>query len=111
TPANYAKHVAQNYGADSATVLKLYPGTTQDEVIKSATALASDRFIAYSTWKWADLSAKTGGKPVYRYLFSAPRPPEVKPTPNPMADKFPKPMVGASHASEIEFAMGNLQYD
>jgi para-nitrobenzyl esterase len=44
-------------------------------------------------------------------VFSTPRPPEVKPTPNPMADKFPKPMVGASHASEIEFAMGNLQYD
>lgn len=111
TPENYAKKVKQQYPNNADEVLKLYPGTTQDEVIKSATALASDRFIAYSTWKWADLASKTGGKPVYRYLFSTPRPPEVKPTPNPMADKFPKPMVGASHASEIEFAMGNLQYD
>jgi para-nitrobenzyl esterase len=109
TPANYAKHVAQNYGADSATVLKLYPGTTQDEVIKSATALASDRFIAYATWKWADLQAKTGGKPVYRYLFSTPRPPMVSPGPN--SSKLPPTLAGASHASEIEFALGNLVYD
>lgn len=111
TPENYAKKVKQQFLNDADEVLKLYPGTTQDEVIKSATALASDRFIVYSTWKWAELQAKTGGKPVYRYLFSTPRPPEVNPTPNPNEGKMPKPMVGASHASEIEFAMGNLPYN
>jgi len=110
TPENYAKKVKQRYGADSATVLKLFPGATQDEVIKSATALASDNFIVYGTWKWADMQAKTGGNPVYRYIFSCPRPPEVgKPTTP--AGSLPAPMVGASHASEIEFAMGNLGYD
>jgi para-nitrobenzyl esterase len=108
TPENYAKKVKQQFGNDADEVLKLYPGTTQDEVIKSATALASDKFIAYSTWKWADLQSKTGGKPVYRYLFSTPRPPEVKPTNNINANNVPNAMVGASHASEIEFAMGNL---
>jgi para-nitrobenzyl esterase len=109
TPENYAKKVKQQFGADSSTVLELYPGTTQDEVIKSATALASDRFIAYATWKWTDLQAKTSGKPVYRYLFSTPRPPMVNPIPN--TSKLPPGMVGASHASEIEFALGNLAYD
>ena len=109
TPENYAKKVKQQFGADSSTVLALYPGNTQDEVIRSATALASDRFIAYATWKWSDLQAKTGGKPVYRYLFSTPRPPMVNPTPN--TGKLPPALVGASHASEIEFAMGNLSYD
>src|SRR6185312_5009429 len=107
TPENYAKKVKQVYGADADEVLKLYPGTTQDEVIKSATALASDRFIAYSTWKWADLQAKTSGKPVYRYMFSCPRPPAVNETPN-RNNNLPKPLVGASHSAEIEFAMGNL---
>lgn len=107
TPENYIKKVKQQFGADSSEVLKLYPGKTQEEVIKSATALASDRFIAYSTWKWADLQAKTGGKPVYRYLFSCPRPPAIGEKPN-LNNSMPKPLVGASHASEIEFAMGNL---
>ena len=110
TPENYIKKVKQQFGDNADSVLTLYPGTTQDEVIKSSTALASDRFIAYSTWKWAYLAAKTGGKPVYRYLFSAPRPPEVGKANSPAASN-PPPMVGASHASEIEFAMGNLQYD
>jgi para-nitrobenzyl esterase len=111
TPENYANKVKQQFGENAGEVLKLYPGATQEEVIKSATALASDRFIAYSTWKWADLQAKTGEKPVYRYLFSCPRPPEVKKEENPAANNLPPKMVGASHASEIEFAMGNLSAD
>ncbi|MEP6614364.1 MAG: carboxylesterase family protein [Mucilaginibacter sp.] len=109
TPENYAKKVKQQYPNDADEVLKLYPGASQDEVIKSATALASDRFIVYSTWKWADLHSQTGAGPVYRYVFSTPRPPEVKPSPN--KSPMPPAMVGASHASEIEFAMGNLPYD
>ena len=28
--------------------------------MQSATDLASDRFIAYSTWKWFDLHTRTG---------------------------------------------------
>ncbi len=54
--------------------------------------MAGDRFIGYSTWKWADLHGKTGGKPVYRYLFARPRP----------------GMQGAVHSAEIEYALGNL---
>jgi len=107
TPENYAKKVQQQFGTDADEVMKLYPGNTQEEVIKSATALASDRFIVYSTWKWADLQAKTGSKAVYRYEFSCPRPPAIGEKPNPN-NTMPKPLTGASHASEIEFAMGNL---
>lgn len=110
TPENYAKKVKQQFPDNADEVLKLYPGNTQDEVIKSATALASDRFIAYSTWKWADLQAKTGEHSVYRYLFSCPRPRMINEEKKP-DNKLPPPMVGASHASEIEFAMGNLSFD
>ena len=28
----------------------------------------------YGTWKWTELQMKTGGKPVYRYLYARPRP-------------------------------------
>ena len=106
TPENYNAKVNQQFGTNAAELLKLYPGQTQEEVIKSATALASDRFIAYSTWKWADLQAETGTKPVYRYLFSCPRPPTIVPEDH--DNKLPAAMIGASHASEIEFALGNL---
>ena len=120
TPENYYKKLKTLYPDHADEVLKLYPGATQDEVIKSATALASDRFIVYSTWKWAELQSETGGKPVYLYIFSHPRPPMVnaneesglaggttKKTDN-TASKMPPALVGAAHASEIEYAMGNL---
>jgi para-nitrobenzyl esterase len=124
TPENYAKQIKTFYGEQADEVLKLYPGNTQEEVIKSATELASDRFISYSTWKWTDAHTLTSGKPVYRYLFSKPRPPMTAKMGNAKAglaggvikgeaakaeaNKAPQPYVGAAHASEIEYAMGNL---
>ncbi len=109
TVENYKSKLKQLYGERADEVLKLYPAANQEEIISSATALASDRFIVFSTWKWADLQSKTGTKPVYRYLFSHPRPALATPAGNANTDpNKPKPMAGASHASEIEFAMGNL---
>jgi para-nitrobenzyl esterase len=123
TPENYLKQLNLLYPGKAEEVLKLYPGATEQEVIKSATELASDRFISYSTWKWADLHAQTSGKPVYRYLFSKPRPAMTAKMGNAKAGlaggiikddgtkpavKAPEPYAGAAHASEIEFAMGNL---
>ncbi|HTD99453.1 MAG TPA: carboxylesterase family protein [Mucilaginibacter sp.] len=122
TPENYAKKLKTFYGDRADEALKLYPGATQEEVIKSATELASDRFIVYSTWKWAELQAQTGGKPVYTYVFARPRPPMVAAMGDAKAglaggvvkggteapNKMPPPYIGAAHASEIEYAMGNL---
>jgi len=119
---NYKKALNTLYGDKAGEVMKLYPASTDEEVIKSATALSSDRFIVYSTWKWADLQIKTGGKPVYRYCFSRIRPAMtaqmgnaapglaggvVKNNAGMAMPKMPA-AVGASHASEIEYAMGNL---
>ena len=92
TPENYANAVKKLYGKRADQVLKLYPGSTGEEVLQSASALASDRLIVYGTWKWIDLHRKTGRSPVFRYLYSHPRP----------------GATGASHAAEIEYAMGNL---
>ena len=123
TPENYAKKVKMLYPDHVDEVMKLYPGSTQEEVIKSATALASDRFIVYSTWKWQELCAQTGGKPVYAYIFSRPRPAMVAAMGNAKPglaggvikggateapNKMPPSLVGAAHASEIEYALGNL---
>ncbi len=117
TEENYVERVKQTYPQDYEEVLKLYPHGNEKEIELSATALAADRFISYSTWKWFDLHRKNSDKPVYRYLFSRVRPPlvdktlasglaggTVKKDPN---AKVNVP-VGASHASEIEYCMGNL---
>lgn len=106
TLTNYHAKVKTLYGDRADEVLKLYNATTDADVEQVATDLASDRFIAYATWKWIDLHSKTDGKPVYRYLFTHKLPPMVQPA-NPPS----RPLLGAPHASEIEYAMGNLSLD
>ena len=119
TPENLAAALKTLYGDRADEALKLYGGTTADEVRQAATDLASDRFIAFSTWKWSDLHAKTGGKPVYRYFYTRPRPEAVAAAVTASvaagaAGTAPKPPApapvsrGASHSAEIEYAMGNL---
>jgi para-nitrobenzyl esterase len=118
TPENFIKKVKEVYPTESEEVLRHYPHSNEKEVELSATALASDRFIAYSTWKWFDLHRKTSKQPVYRYLYSKLRPPLVDQDKesglaggtvqrNQNAPK-PPPPVGAPHACEIEYCMGNL---
>ena len=120
TVANYRAAVQKLYGERADAVLARYSAPTDADVEQAATDLASDRFIAYSTWNWADAQARTGQKPVYRYRYARPRPamtPEIgnataglaggvvkgdanaKPTP---------PAKGAVHSAEIEYALGNL---
>ena len=115
---NFIARVKAEYPNDFEEVLKLYPHSSEQEIEISATQLASDRFISYSTWKWFDLHRNNSSQPVYRYLYSKLRPPladnslssglaggTIKADPN-----APKPpaAVGAPHACEIEYCMGNL---
>lgn len=115
TPEAFIAKVKETYPNDFEEVLNLHPHADAKEVERSATDLAADRFIAYSTWKWLDLHAKNSNQPVYRYLYSKLRPPlkdsdlttglaggVVEGGP-----KTPEP-IGAPHACEIEYAMGNL---
>ena len=74
TPEGYAKAVKALFPDDADEALKLYPGGTADEVTQSATALASDRFIAFSTWKWIDRTRAPAGSRSIRYYYSRPRP-------------------------------------
>ena len=115
---NYSKAVKKLYGEQAADVLKLYNASTDKDVEQVATDLASDRFIAFSTWKWADVHIKTCSKPVYRYLYEHPRPamnPEMGDATAGLAGGVqkgsankPPPPRGAVHSAEIEYAMGNL---
>ena len=122
TKENYTTAVQKRYGDKAAGVLSVYNPASDADVEQVATDLASDMFIGFSTWKWSDIQNKTGGKPVYRYLYARPRPAMraemgnataglaggvIKDTAASNAPKTP-PAKGAVHSSEIEYALGNL---
>ncbi|MEJ7677670.1 MAG: carboxylesterase family protein [Segetibacter sp.] len=53
TKENYERAVQKLYNEHAIEILKVYGGSTDEDVEQAATALASDRFIGYSTWKWS----------------------------------------------------------
>ena len=121
TRENFEKAVNRLYGEHGQEVLKEYAASDDGGVRQAATDLASDRFIAYSTWKWVDIAGKTGGKPVYRYYYARARPrmsPEMGNATAGLAGGVvrgsggavnPAPVpLGAVHSAEIEYALGNL---
>ena len=119
TPENTRAQLVKIFGERAVDAEKVFPAATSAEALQSLTDLASDRFIGYSTWKWLDVHALTGGKPVYRYLYARPRPPltasmgDARPglaggIVRGGAGSAPPPAQGAVHSAEIEYALGNL---
>ena len=101
TVSGYREAVQKQSGPDADRLLQLYPATSDADVIRAATELASDRFIAASTWNWFDHQRKTGW-PTYYYYYTHVRP-------QPTAFKATGPAAyGALHSAEIEYALGNL---
>jgi para-nitrobenzyl esterase len=78
-------------------MLKLYPGDTDEQALRSAIDYGSDSFIAFGTWKWLEAQRKTGDAPVYRYHFELPATPS----------KF-HPGTNAFHSDDIEYVFGTL---
>jgi para-nitrobenzyl esterase len=117
TPETLANAIRRFYGDNAGDILKAYSATTTDEVYEAAAHLASARFVAFSTWKWTELQMKTGGKPVYRYLYSHPRPPylgmpgQAAPATGGSGTQRSSGPRGAAHSAEIQYAMGNLDLD
>ena len=81
----------------SAEFLKLYPGDTDAQALRSAGDYGSDAFIAFSTWKWIEAHKKTGESPIYRYHF------ELAALPS----KY-HPGSFAFHSDDIEYVFGTL---
>ena len=102
TRDNYIKAVRHSFRDRADALLKVYNPAADSEVMQVADDLAVDQFIAFGTWKWLDMHARTGGKPVFRYLFARPRPL--------MRTEAGKTGInhGAVHSTEIEYALGNL---
>ena len=119
TKENFAKAVQKVFNNQAGEILKVYNPLSNMEVEQVATDLAGDRFIGFSTWKWSDLHAKTGGSPVYRYYYARPRPAMRAEMGNAVAGlaggvvkdasaKKAPSARGAVHSAEIEYALGNL---
>ena len=104
TAEKFRKQIHEKLATDEATVLKLYPSGSEPEAMTSAIDLASDQFIIYGTWKWIEMQRKTGGKPVYEYIFARTRPA----APDNKYNGFDQHLFGAVHASEIEYVFGAL---
>ena len=123
TLENVRPILAATFGDKVDEAMSLYGFKTDADVLgKPGVDFASDLFIAYSTWKFGYLHAKTSGQPVYRYYFSKPRPrmvmqgvvaalaggvqkvEEGSSAPAPQPQGF----VGAAHSADIEYAMGTL---
>jgi para-nitrobenzyl esterase len=108
--ANYRKAVQKLYKENSEDILQVYDPATDADVEQVASDLCGDRFIGFSTWRWIDMQAKTGGKPVYRYYYSRPRP-AMKTEEDAKSGRGASAMPlskGAVHSAEIEYCMGNL---
>jgi para-nitrobenzyl esterase len=117
TVAAYQAALRSSYGAEADALLEVYPAIADgDGVLDAAQDLAGDLFIAYSTRKWLALASSTGGQPTYYYLFAKPRPPmSPKAQAAAVAEAVAgggnaqiEPPRGATHSSEIEYALGNL---
>jgi para-nitrobenzyl esterase len=100
TPESYTEQLRQLFGDTADAVRKLYPVGTPEETKSSFALLFGDQLIAYPTWLWNELQARTGKAPTYRYLFElTPPAPELSKT----------PLAGAFHTAEIVYVFDNLK--
>ena len=98
TAARWRAYAAEQFGERAEEFLKLYPGQTEEQALRSAIDYKSDTFIAFGSWKWIEAHRKTGGSGAYRYHFELPAPPS----------RF-HPGSFAFHSDEIEYVFGTLE--
>ena len=91
------RDATEHFGIHADEFLKAFPGTTDEEAVRSATVYGADLFIGLGTWKWIEAHAKTGESPVYRYHFELAAPPS----------KFHSGSF-AFHSDDIEYVFGSL---
>jgi para-nitrobenzyl esterase len=96
TAASFTARLEEELGPRTSEALEVYPAGDDQEAIRSAVALMSDVFTAYSTWKWVETHGETADVPVYRYRFD-------RTLPGDPASEF-----GAIHAADIEYAFNTL---
>jgi para-nitrobenzyl esterase len=107
TAQSFTETTRKRFGDQADAILKLYPAATDAEALESASALASDLFIGYNTWKWIETHQKTGQASVFRYSFDRKIPVPADHTVNGVSATARD--IGARHAGEIEYVFGALE--
>jgi para-nitrobenzyl esterase len=97
TIERWKEYAAEQFKDRAEEFLKLYPGDTDAQALRSAIDYGSDAFIVLGTWKWIEAHRKTGESPVYRYHLELAAP----------ASKF-HPGSFAFHSDDIEYVFGTL---
>lgn len=92
SPQLYAERAKLLFEDQAGAFLKLYPGNSKEEAMRSAQDFAGDGFIGYSTWSWLEAQLSRPGAKAFRYRFDQPTP--GKDT--------------ANHAQEIPYVFGTL---
>jgi para-nitrobenzyl esterase len=93
TTEKYKEQAAQKYGSKADDYLKIFPGTTDDQVAASLTEAGLMQFAAFPS----HLMAIYSSKPAYIYQFT-----------HVPVDKPDFPNYGAFHTSEVPFALHTL---
>jgi para-nitrobenzyl esterase len=104
TAKSFSEAVRLEYAELADAVLRLYPAKTDEEAVRSAGDLASDRFIVSSTWNWIEAQLRSGGSPIYRYQFDRAIP--IAPGTEVNGSLVTSADVGAPHAGEIPYVFG-----
>lgn len=97
TAEKWRTYAADHFGEGAEEFLRLYPGDTDVQAMRSAMDYGSDTWIVLGTWKWIEAHWKTGEAPVYRYHFEQPAPPS----------KFHSGWF-TFHSDDIEYVFGTL---
>jgi para-nitrobenzyl esterase len=97
TAEKWKLQAAKLYQEHAAEFLKVYPGDTDEQALRSSADHNGDSFIAFGTWKWLEAHRKTGDSPVYRYHFELPA----------LPSKY-HPGTAAFHSDDIEYVFGTL---
>lgn len=94
----FTKEAQQQYGDQAATFLKLYPVTSQDQVLPSEIASKTDSMFACGARAWVRLQTQTGKSRAYLYHFD-----RVPPMPN-------SRRYGAFHGADLFYVFDAMDY-
>ncbi|PPK44207.1 para-nitrobenzyl esterase [Trinickia symbiotica] len=102
TPQNWQHVLKERFGDRSGEAHALYPGQSEEEIKRSASALAGDEWVGHSARRWMTRHRQTSLARIYFYGYTHRHP--IAPN----EEDFPDPVVRPWNAKEALFALDNL---